>query len=229
MEILYKDKNIVAVYKPAGIPSQPDPSGDADAMTLCSELLEKSGDKNTELYLIHRLDRVVGGILVFARTKACAADLSSIISDRRVKKEYLAVIDGEADGGILTDFLYKDARAGKAFVVDRKRAGVKEASLEYSALSKLKTDNGIKTLVKIELHTGRFHQIRAQFSARKTPLVGDKKYGSKDALAHMPSLFCIGLSFELFGKEISVSAYPDTETYPWGRFYEKIKELSEDE
>ena len=218
MEILYKDKNIVAVYKPAGIPSQPDPSGDADAMTLCSELLEKSGDKNTELYLIHRLDRVVGGILVFARTKACAADLSSIISDRRVKKEYLAVIDGEADGGILTDFLYKDARAGKAFVVDRKRAGVKEASLEYSTLSKLKTDNGIKTLVKIELHTGRFHQIRAQFASRKLPIVGDGKYGSKDGKTQFPALFAFKLSFEIAGKKYEFVKMPEKENYPWSLF-----------
>ena len=173
MEILFKDENIVAVYKEAGIPSQPDPSGDADAMTLCSSQLAETGEKSTELFLVHRLDRVVGGVLVFARNKKYAAILSEAVADRSAEKEYLAVVEGDAPGGILTDLIFKDARAGKAFVVDRKRAGVKEASLEYKLIEKTQIDSRILSLVRVKLHTGRFHQIRAQFSSRKMPIVGD--------------------------------------------------------
>jgi len=218
MEILYKDKNLVAVFKPAGIPSQPDPSGDADAITLSSLLLKESGEKNTELYPIHRLDRVVGGILVFARNRNSAAKLSELVAQNGVEKEYLAVVEGDANGGVLTDFLYKDARAGKTFVVDRMRAGVKKASLEYSPILKKDTENGIRTLVRIKLHTGRFHQIRAQFSSRKLAIVGDGKYGSRDNKAIMPALFAHRLSFELDGSKYEFEKNPDTETYPWSIF-----------
>ena len=218
MEILYKDKNMIAVYKPAGIPSQPDPSQDADAMTLSSELLMKSGEKNTELYLVHRLDRVVGGVMVFARNKEYAARLSMLVAERGAQKEYLAVVDGEAEGGILTDYLYKDARIGKSFVVDRKRAGVKEASLEYVPIAVYESEKGKKTLVKVKLHTGRYHQIRAQLSSRKLPIVGDGKYGSRDNGAKLPALFAFRLAFEINGKKYEFEKMPDTENYPWSLF-----------
>jgi len=219
MEILYKDKNLIAINKPAGIPTQPDPSSDLDAMTLSSDLLMKDGEKNTELYLVHRLDRVVGGVLVFARNKSSAAHLSALMAERSsVEKEYLAVVDGEAAGGILTDYLYKDARAGKSFVVDRKRAGVKEASLEYSKVSVAETSYGTKTLIKVKLHTGRFHQIRAQLSSRKMPIVGDGKYGSKDNKSKFPSLFAFRVAFEMDGKKYEFVKMPEKENYPWSLF-----------
>ena len=218
MEILYKDKNLIAVCKPAGMPSQPDPSGDTDAMTLLAEMLGNTGDKNTALYLVHRLDRVVGGVLVFARNKDYAARLSTIMSERGAKKEYLAIVEGEAEGGILTDYLYKDARMGKSFVVDRKRSGVKEAKLEYTPLSKAETENGPKTLIEVRLHTGRFHQIRAQLSSRKLPIVGDGKYGSRDNKARFPALFAFRLTFEIEGKTYEFKKMPDIENYPWSIF-----------
>ena len=174
IEIIDKSKNYIVVYKPAGVPSQSDPSGDADAMSLCSEQLRSMGESG-ELFLIHRLDRVVGGLIVFARNKKAAADLSAQVADRRLTKVYYAVVEGRAEGGIMRDFLYKDATLGKAFVTDRKRAGVKEAELEYSVLDTVEVDGVELSLVKICLKTGRFHQIRAQFSSRKMPLVGDKK------------------------------------------------------
>ena len=218
MEILFKNKDLVAIFKPAFIPSQPDPTGDTDAMTLCADALRDQGEKNCELYLVHRLDRVVGGILIFARNKRYAALLSSVISEKIAEKEYLAVVEGSPEGGVLTDFLYKDARAGKSFVVDRKRAGVKEASLEYTALSNAQYENGSKTLVRIKLHTGRFHQIRAQFSSRKYPIVGDGKYGSKDNKAKSPALFAFRLAFEIEGKKYEFTKMPDVEKYPWSLF-----------
>ena len=218
MEILYKDKNLIAIYKPAGVPSQPDPSGDADAMTLCSKLLLNSGEKDTNLYLVHRLDRVVGGVMVFARNKAYAAQLSDLVADRGAEKEYLAIVEGELEGGILTDYIYKDTRAGKAFIVDKKRAGVKEARLEYVPLSVNTDETGTKTLIRVKLHTGRFHQIRAQFSSRKHPIVGDGKYGSRDNKATFPALFAYRIAFEINGKKYEFKKMPDIEKYPWSLF-----------
>ena len=218
MELIYKDKHLVAVFKPAGVPSQPDLSGDNDAMTIASSILKGEGEKNTELYLVHRLDRVVGGILVFARNRAAAARLSQIMSERTAEKEYVAVVEGEPEGGILKDFLYKDARAGKAFVTDRKRAGVKEASLEYIPIECIETERGKRTLVRVKLHSGRFHQIRVQFASRKHPIVGDGKYGSRDGQASMPALFAFKLSFDLDGRKYEFRKLPDTNLYPWSIF-----------
>ena len=218
MEILYKDKNLVAVVKPAGIPSQPDLSADKDAMTLTKEALFAYGEKNCELYLVHRLDRVVGGILVFARNKKSAAALSSLISERGAVKEYLAVVEGMADGGELIDFLSKDARAGKAIVSDKKRAGAKEARLEYVKISAKETEKGIRTLVRVRLHTGRFHQIRAQLSSHGNAIVGDGKYTSTDKGSLYPALFAFRLSFELDGKSYKFEKNPETENYPWSIF-----------
>ena len=218
MEILYKDKDLVAVVKPAGIPSQPDPSGDKDAISLTKEALSGSGERNCELYPVHRLDRVVGGILVFARNKKSAAELSLLISERGAVKEYLAVVEGEAEGAELVDFLSKDARAGKAIVSDKKRAGAKEARLEYVKLASKNTEKGVRTLVRVRLHTGRFHQIRAQLSSHGNAIVGDGKYGSTDRGAIYPALFAFRLSFDLYGKAYKFEKLPETENYPWSIF-----------
>ena len=219
MEILYKDKNLIAINKPAGIPVQPDPTSDKDAMSLCAEILAEQGENNA-LWLVHRLDRVVGGTVVFARNKRTAAALSELFSAQGTEKEYLAVVEGVAEGGVLEDFLYKDAAKGKAFVVDRKRAGVKEAKLEYAPIATVETERGTYTLVRVKLHTGRFHQIRAQLSSRGMPIVGDGKYGSHDNRAKMPALFSSRLGFTLGGKSYNIKKSPDKESYPWSLFDE---------
>ena len=220
IEIIDKTKDYVIIYKPSGIPSQSDPGGDPDAMTLLGEMLRSAGESDS-LYLIHRLDRVVGGLLVFARNKKSAALLSSAVAERKLKKEYFAVVEGRADSGVMKDYLYKDATLGKAFVTDRKRAGVKEAELEYSALDTVKVGDRELSLVRISLKTGRFHQIRAQFASRKMPLIGDKKYGSRDCTAKTPSLFATYLSFSFGGREISAGRLPDLTAYPWSLFEEE--------
>ena len=213
MEILYKSKNFVIINKPVGIPSQSDISGDDDALSLTSKyLLENEDDGN--LFLVHRLDRVVGGVIAFARNKRAASALSDIISSDGFVKEYVAVTEGIANGGALIDYLYKDTRLSRAVVVDKKRMGAKYAELSYEPLEK----NDRHTLVKVRLSTGRFHQIRAQFSSRSLPLVGDKKYGSRDARAHAPALFSARLSFDCLGECIDVTALPDVATYPWCEF-----------
>lgn len=220
IEILSKTSDYVIIYKPAGVPSQSDPGGDPDAMSLCSQLLRQMGEKDG-LYLIHRLDRVVGGLMVFARNKNTAADLSKQVADHSFEKYYYAVVHGKAEGGILFDYLYKDAKLGKAFVTDRARAGVKSAELEYRALDSIERDADSVSLVKIKLKTGRFHQIRVQFASRKMSLIGDKKYGSRDFKAKMPALFATEIGFIYKGKEVKASRLPSLSDYPWSLFAEE--------
>ena len=213
MQILYKSKNFVVINKPVGMPSQSDPGGDADAMQLTSNELRSIGE-DSSLYLVHRLDRVVGGVLAFARNKKAAAAISAILNSDGFVKEYLAVTEGRADGGVLTDYIFKDSRQSKAFVTDRERVGVKYAELFYEPISL----NDCHTLVKVRLSTGRFHQIRVQFASRKNPLVGDKKYGSRDSKSKNPALFSHRLSFECLGESVNVEAFPDFCAYPWCEF-----------
>lgn len=168
MEILYSDDYIVVCIKPVGILSQADSNGQKSMITELSALY------GCEIYPLHRLDKGVSGVMVYAKTKFAASELSRDIAEHRFKKEYLAVVKGEPDeSGEMVDLLFKDSRKNKSYVVKRMRKGVKEAKLEYTLL---KTD-GQKSLVRVLLHTGRTHQIRVQFSSRKMPLLGDKKYG----------------------------------------------------
>ena len=217
IEIVSKTKDYVIIYKPCAIPSQSDPSGDPDAMSLTSQMLREMGESG-ELFLIHRLDRVVGGLLVFARNKKSAATLSAIVAERMLDKQYYAIVDGRPDGGVMSDYLYKDTTLGKAFVIDKPRSGVKYAELEYKTLDTQSVGSREISLVKIRLKTGRFHQIRAQFASRKMPLIGDKKYGSRDSVAKTPSLFASGLTFDFAGKTISEKRLPDLTVYPWSLF-----------
>jgi len=216
LKIVFKCKEFVIINKPVGMPSQSDQSGDVDAMSATAELLTSMGERG-ELWLIHRLDRVVGGLLVFARTKNSAAELSKLVAGGNLNKHYFAVCEGRADGGEMRDFIFKDPSVSRAYISDRMRRGFKEAVLTYST----KAVNGealLHSLVDIELKTGRFHQIRAQFSSRKMPLVGDKKYGSRDALVKYPALFAYRLGFTLFGKKYLFDASPELSEYPWCEF-----------
>lgn len=220
IKIIGKTKDFVVIYKPPIIPSQPDPSGDKDAMTITSELLRSNGE-DSNLFLIHRLDRVVGGLLVFGRNKKAAAQLSSLVAEHKIKKEYFAVVQGVCDNGTMRDLIYKDAALNKAFVTNKKRSGAKEAELEYKTLGTVKNNNDDVSLVRVRLKTGRFHQIRVQFSSRKMPLIGDKKYGSRDFVAKNPALFACLLSFEFEGKLVSFFTTPDISVYPWSLFGEE--------
>lgn len=166
MEILYEDNCIVVCIKDAGVLSE--------AGGMPELLKERTGAR--EIYCVHRLDRAVGGVMVYAKTAGAAARLSTAISDRRLTKEYLAVVEGESpESGVYRDLLFHDARKNKTYVVDRVRKGVKEAILDFRRLG---CEEGL-SLVFITLRTGRSHQIRVQFASRKTPLVGDGKYGAR--------------------------------------------------
>lgn len=222
LKIIELTPDIAVVEKPIGMPSQSDPTGDVDALSEASRCLKERGERS-ELFLVHRLDRVVGGLMVFARNKKSAAALSELFSSRGAEKTYLAVTEGEALGGELCDILYKDAARGKAFVTDRKRAGVKEARLTYRPLAKADTEGGVRTLVEVKLGTGRFHQIRVQFASRGLSLVGDGKYGARDKGSATPALYASRLAFTLFGRKYEFSCLPDSESYPWALF--DLKEI----
>lgn len=171
MEILFEDGEILVCIKPVGVVSQADET-ENNMITLLEKLTGGT------VYPLHRLDREVGGVMVYAKSRFAAACLSKNIAEHKFKKEYMALVHGKPpeNRGEMRDLLFKDSRKNKSFVVKRMRKGVKEALLDYEVLN---SKNGL-SLVKILLHTGRTHQIRVQFASRKMPLAGDKKYGAND-------------------------------------------------
>ena len=226
MKIIHQTAEYVVVCKAAGEDSEHD---------LPGLLAEQNGDQATDYYVVHRLDQAVAGLLVLARNRVTAAELSRQLTENRLRKTYLCVVPGvpEPATGEMQDLLYKDKMKKKMFPVKRKRAGVKEASLRYHVLetklmnttvtsSKQEDTAAVSasqlTLIEVELQTGRFHQIRCQFAARKLPLVGDGKYGSRVRSPHL-ALFCRQLSFydAKEKKECSFTAAPPAE-FPWTAF-----------
>ena len=205
MKILYSDNDIAVCIKPLGKDSEKD---------MPALLCALPGVR--EAYCVHRLDMAVGGVMVYALNKKAAAGLSNQIAGQQMKKEYLAIVQGcpEERRGTLRDLLFRDKAKNKSYVVKRKRAGVKDAELEYDCIES-KED---KTLVHILLHTGRSHQIRVQFSSRKMPLLGDVKYGS--VYRDCPiSLWSHGLSFRhpRSGEPMHFEHLPEAEYY-WKEF-----------
>lgn len=184
IDILYEDEYLLVCLKPVGVLSQPDISGNGeDMLSLLDEQMSARDGKKPYIGLVHRLDRGVGGVMVFAKRQDVAGALSAAVANRTLIKQYLAVAHGRPteERGIWKDFLYKDAAKNKTFTVDRLRKGVKEASLAYRTVVTLSdTPAGECSLLHIQLHTGRTHQIRVQTSSRGLPLIGDGKYGARD-------------------------------------------------
>ena len=178
MEILYSDPNIAVCVKPVGLDSE------AEVPAALKEAL------GGEIFPIHRLDKNVGGVMVYARTKSTAAALSRAMQEGTMVKEYVALVHGTPpEEGDWQDLLWKDSAKNKVFVVKRERKGVKKARLTFRRIIA-----GEESLVHIRLFTGRSHQIRVQFSSRGFPLVGDHKYGSRDD-ATAPMLFSCRITF----------------------------------
>ena len=188
MEILYSDPEIVVCVKPVGMDSE-------------HEVPQALGG---EIYPIHRLDKNVGGVMVYAKKKTSAAALSKAVQEGTMVKEYVAMVHGTPpEVGDWEDLLWKDSAKNKVFVVKRERRGVKKARLEFKRLTE-----GETSLVRIRLHTGRSHQIRVQFSSRGFPLVGDHKYGSRDEKTE-PMLFSCCLTFPHKGRLLRFEKLPD--------------------
>lgn len=185
MKILHEDKSIIVCIKQVGVSSQ---EGGESSLP---EILKKEL-KLKEIYTVHRLDTVTSGVMVYAKTRSAASELTRQITENTFGKEYIAAVHGspEEKEGIMEDLLFKDSRKNKSFVVKRERKGVKRARLEYRVLQE---NNGF-SLVKIKLHTGRTHQIRVQFSSRRHPVYGDGKYGASDNVPYI-ALFSHSLTF----------------------------------
>ena len=219
MHIIYEDRVLLLAEKPAGLLSEGAPKGGEDMLSLLSAYRKEQGEP-PEIFPVHRLDRGVGGLMVFAKDKKTAAVLSAMVSDHTLKKEYLAVVHGvpPEPEGLLQDLLYRDASRNKTYVVKRERRGVRKAELFYRSLETAEFKGEPLTLVRAELHTGRTHQVRVQFASRKMPLWGDGKYGARDN-APVLALFSCRLLFPhpVTGQEISRELRPP-ENFPWTLF-----------
>ena len=207
--LLFADRALAVCVKPAGVGSE-----QGGMVDLLQETL------GGEIFCVHRLDREVGGVMVYARTKAAAAALSASIAAGEMEKNYAAVVQGVPDKerDTLRDLLYHDAQHNKSYVVGRPRRGVREAVLDYELLGSAAYEGQTLSLVHIRLQTGRSHQIRVQFASRGMPLVGDGRYGSairKGAIA----LFARSLSFPHPVSHEKLTFSENTpKSFPWELF-----------
>lgn len=181
LKVIYEDNHIIVVEKPVNIPSQGDKTGDIDMLTLIKEYLKEKYNKpgNVYLGLVHRLDRPVGGVMVFAKTSKAAARLSEQVREKQFQKSYLVIVNGEMEEkrGTLEDYLLKNEKNNMSRVVKEGTKNSKYAKLDYEVL---KYDKEINlSVLKILLHTGRHHQIRVQLSSRNHSIYGDQKYGGR--------------------------------------------------
>ena len=199
LNVIYEDNHIIVVEKQPNIPSQGDKTNDIDMLTIIKDYIKEKYNKpgNVYLGLIHRLDRPVGGVMVFAKTSKAAARLSEQVREKVFRKEYLVVVDGkfEKEKGIMKDYLLKNERNNLSKVVEENTKNAKYAELEYEVL-KYREDIDLSA-VKVNLHTGRHHQIRVQFASRKHSIYGDQKYGTRGK-----------------GKQIALWAYKLTINHP---------------
>jgi len=219
IEILYEDNHLLVAVKPPNMPVQGDITGTPDLLTLLKEDIKIRYNKpgNVFLGLVHRLDRPVGGVMVFARTSKAASRLSEQIRNHQMEKTYLCVVQGcpKPLKGRLTDNLLKNRENNIVSVVEENTPGSKKAILDYEVL---KTFQGI-SLVKVSLITGRSHQIRVQMSNNKTPLVGDNKYGYQGNTRHDLALWShqLGIIHPTTKERMLFTSSPPDQ-YPWTLF-----------
>ena len=207
MELIYVDEDILVCLKPARVLSTDEPGGVPD---LARQAL---GNPNADVRTVHRLDRVVAGLMVLARNAKAASELSRQIRDNEFQKEYLAVVHGnpEQEAGTLRDLLGRDKARKMTFVAAEPAKGVQEAVLDYQVLGNKEE----MSRVRIRLHTGRTHQIRVQFASRNMPLVGERKYSELDDPCEIALWsYRIGFTHPKTGEKIEFSHLPP-ESYPW--------------
>ena len=212
LKVIYEDNHIIVVEKIPNVPSQSDKTGDIDMLTMVKQYIKEKYNKpgNVYLGLVHRLDRPVGGIMIFAKTSKAASRLSDQVREKVFKKKYLAVVDGKIENksGTLEDYLYKDERNNISKVVNKGKKNEKFAKLDYDVIKYDAVKN--LSLVKVNLHTGRHHQIRVQLSNFGHSIFGDQKYGTRGQ-----------------GKQIALWAYELTIKHPITKEEMTFKDLPE--
>lgn len=210
MDIIYYDKNILVAIKPAGVISTDEPGG------MPSLLREALGEPEADIRTVHRLDQVVSGLMVFALNAETASELSRQIRNNEFKKTYLAIVRGvpEPKRGRMEDILLRSKEQRKTFVVNKACRGSQEAILDYRLLG----TKDEMSMVEINLVTGRTHQIRAQFTHRRMPLIGDRKYGGRDDGCNIALWsHCLGFTNPSTGRFMTFKVKPPKE-YPWTEF-----------
>lgn len=216
IEIIYEDNHLLVANKPVGLLSQEDHTGDPDILTLCKEYIKKEYKKpgNVFLGLLHRLDRPVSGVMMFAKTSKAASRISEQIRQRTVKKKYLAVVGGTPPpNGYLTHPLLKDEKTNTVQVVKPNVKGAQEAKLMFQRLETV--DN--LHLLEVSLITGRPHQIRVQLSEEGYPIWGDQKYGSSNRSVPALHAYSLKLDHPTLKKQMIFSSNPP-ENSPWSKF-----------
>ena len=210
MELLYKDADILVCIKPPRVLSTDEPGG-------LPELVRQAlGEPDADVRTVHRLDRVVSGVMVLARSAAAASELSRQIRENQFQKEYLAVVHGtpQVRQGTLRDLLYRDKARRMTMVAQEPGKGVQEAVLDYQVLG---SREGL-SLAKVRLHTGRTHQIRVQFASRGMPLVGERKYSTLEDPSEIALWSAeIGFFHPSTGQWVSFSQHPPQQM-PWNLF-----------
>lgn len=217
IELLVNDKDIIVCVKPVGLLSE---QGNLKDKNMPDALKKQTGCYRVDT--LHRLDKAVGGVMVYSKSRLASAALSKAIASHKMLKEYLAVVHGQPQpaNGIMEDILFKDSSKNRSYVVKTERKGTKFASLEYETVASAKTESGVVSLVKIRLHTGRTHQIRVQFSSRKMPLMGDGKYGGNDKCDIALWSYHLAFAHPKTGKPVDVKRLPQTGKFPWNVFKE---------
>lgn len=218
MDILYEDNHIIVVVKPQNVPTQEDDSHDLDMLTMVKEYIKETYEKPGNVYvgLVHRLDRPTGGVMVFAKTSKAASRLTEQIKSKEMKKNYLCVVNGVPTKKQATciDYLKKNERTNKVTVEPELVANAKYSELSYDLLE----NNDSRSLLKIDLVTGRSHQIRVQLSHRFLPIVGDQKYGKQEKCNLALWAYELKFYHPTTKKLLTFKAYPPIEKAPWNAF-----------
>jgi 23S rRNA pseudouridine1911/1915/1917 synthase len=216
IDILYEDNHLLAVNKPAGILSQEDHTGNTDLLNLCKEYIKKEYNKPGKVFLglLHRLDRPVSGVMLFAKTSKAASRISEQIRKRKVKKKYLAVVEGTPPpNGFLSHHLKKDTTQNRVMAVPAGKPGAKEAQLIFQKLDQRQN----LALLEIDLITGRPHQIRVQLSEEGFPIWGDQKYGKPGKPSPALHAWKLTVTHPTLKNESVFTANPP-KSEPWNKF-----------
>lgn len=220
LTVLYEDNHVIVVLKPQNAPCCEDVTGDRDMLTMIKDYIKVKENKQGNVYvgLVHRLDRVTGGVMVYAKSSKAASRLSEQMRNGDFEKKYLTVVCGspKEDRAVLTDYMKKNTVNNMVYVCPPTVEGAKKAELEYV---KVGENNGL-SLLMVTLHTGRTHQIRVQMAHNGTPVYGDMRYGGENAVKGKIALWATSLGFfHPVSKERMVfKIEPPKENKPWSLF-----------